>query len=211
MTWPRLYLVSPVTIKAGTLTDLVPELAHAGVDIIQLREKEMEAGDLLRAGAPLLSACRQARVPLVVNDRPDVALALGADGVHLGQNDLSVGLARRILGESVIVGRSTHAEREIDSELASPEKIDYLSVGPIEQTPTKPGRPGTGLGLVEYAARTASIPWFVTGGVNPESLPRMLEAGARRAVVVRAIVEASDPIAVAARLRELLDSVPVEH
>lgn len=211
MSWARLYLVSPATMKAGTLADLVSELTDAGVDIIQLREKEMEAGDLLRAGAPILSACREAGVPLIVNDRPDVALALGADGVHLGQNDLSVGVARRILGQSVIVGRSTHAEREIDSELAAPEIIDYLSVGPIQQTPTKPGRPGTGLGLVEYAARSAAIPWFVTGGINPESLPRVLEAGATRVVVVRAIVDASDPVETAARLREILDSVPVER
>lgn len=148
-------------------------------------------------------------MPLIINDRPDVALALGADGVHLGQNDLSAGAARQILGPDVIVGRSTHAPEEVDAELAAPDSLDYIAVGPVNPTPTKPGRPGTGLGLVEYAAGRAKLPWFVTGGMNPETLPEALEAGARRVVVVRAITEAVDPVKVTAQLRELLDAQPV--
>ena len=207
--FPRLYLVAPARIKAGLLADLVSELAQAGVDIVQLREKEMEAGDLLRHGEPLLAACRDAGVPLIVNDRPDVALALGADGVHLGQNDLPAAVARRILGPQVIVGRSTHAPEEVDAESASAAKLDYIAVGPVRETPTKPGRPGTGLDLVRYAAGRVDLPWFVTGGVNETTLPEVLEAGARRVVVVRAIADAADPVTASARLRRLLDETPV--
>lgn len=209
MTFARLYLVAPARLRAGDLAELIPELAAAGVDIVQLREKEMEALGLMRIGEPVLEACRGASVPLIVNDRPDIALALGADGVHLGQNDLPVAAARRILGGDALIGRSTHASEEIDEELASPDAIDYLAVGPVEETPTKPGRPGTGLGIVGYAAEHIHLPWFVTGGINAQTLPRALEAGARRAVVVRAIVDAPDPIAAARELRGLLDGVPV--
>ena len=207
--FPRLYLVAPARIKAGVLAEMVPELAAAGVDLVQLREKELEAGDVLRRGEPLLAACCAAGVPLVINDRPDVALALGADGVHLGQEDLPAEVARRILGEEAIVGRSTHAPEEIDAEIASTVRLDYIAVGPIEATPTKPGRPGTGLELVRYAAEHVNVPWFVTGGINEQTLPRALEAGARRVVVVRAIAEADDPVAAVAGLRRMLDATPV--
>lgn len=205
--FPLLYLVTPARMKSARAVDVLPELIDAGVDIVQLREaKEMEAGDLLRQGGPLLDVCRARGVPFIVNDRPDVALALGADGVHLGQNDLAPGVARRILGEKVLVGRSTHSEIEIDTELAWPDRVDYLAVGPVRATPTKPGRPGTGLGLLQYAAATARLPWFVTGGMNPDTLPEAIAAGAKRAVVVRALTEASDPPRVAAAMRSLLDA-----
>lgn len=207
--FPRLYLVSPARLRAGDLADLVPDLAGAGVDIIQLRDKEMEAGDLLSVGEPVRESCRGAGVPFIVNDRPDVALALDADGVHLGQNDLPASVARRILGEDVIVGRSTHAPEEVDRELASTIRLDYIAVGPVASTPTKPGRPGTGLELVTYASERAELPWFVTGGMSPDTLPAAMEAGARRIVVVRALVEADDPVEVAARLRGMLDERPV--
>ena len=206
--FPRLYLVAGETLAAGKLVDLLPELASAGVDLVQLREKEMEAGDLLRIGEPLLAACRAAKVPLIINDRPDVAAALGADGVHLGQNDLPVEPARRILGDDALVGRSTHARAEIDAEVASAETIDYIAVGPVHPTPTKPGRPGVGLDLVRYASRL-SLPWFAIGGINAFNLPQVLEAGARRIVVVRAITEAADPAAAAAELRAMLEAEPV--
>ena len=207
--FPRLYFVSPVRIKAGVLAEVIPELVSAGVDLVQLREKDMEAGDLLRWGEAVLAACRSAGVPLIVNDRPDVALALEADGVHLGQNDLAASVARRILGPRAIVGRSTHVAEEIDGELASAARLDYIAVGPVQATPTKPGRPGTGLDLVRYAASRVSLPWFVTGGMDSETLPAALEAGARRIVVVRAIKDADDPVEAAAHLRRMLDAHPV--
>jgi thiamine-phosphate pyrophosphorylase len=204
----RLYLVARASVGEHPLSDLIPELAAAGVDLVQLREKDMEAGDILRAGAPVRDACREAGVPFIVNDRPDVALALDADGVHLGQNDLPVEIGRRILGDA-IVGISTHAEDEIDTATAAQQRIDYVAVGPVHATPTKPGRPGTGLDLLRYAAGVVRVPWFVTGNMNAETLPEAMEVGARRAVVVRAITEAPDPVSAAAGLRALLDQYPL--
>jgi thiamine-phosphate pyrophosphorylase len=204
----RLYLVAPARLPTGALAELVPELAAAGVDIVQLREKELEAGDLFRVGEPISNACREAGVPFIVNDRPDVALALDADGVHVGQNDLPVPACRRIVGDAV-VGLSTHAEAEIDSALAASAGPDYFTVGPVYETPTKPGRPSVGASLVRYAARRATIPWFAIGGIDLPTLPEVIEAGARRIVVVRAITEAPDPVSAAAKLRKLLDATPL--
>ena len=199
----RLYLVAPERLGVRALHELVPELVAAGVDAIQLREKEMEAGDLLRAAAPILDACRSARVPFILNDRPDVALALGADGVHVGQNDLPVEHVRALLPDA-IVGWSTHARAEIDR--AAGQAIDYFAVGPVFETPTKPGRPSVGLDLVRYAAAQATHPWFAIGGIDTTNLDDVLEAGATRIVVVRAITEADDPPAAASALREVLEA-----
>ncbi len=200
-----LYLVAPARIAAGDVADLIPELAAAGVDLFQLREKELEAGDVLRLGRPLRDACRAAGIPFILNDRPDVALVLDADGVHVGQNDLPPDGARRILGPR-IVGLSTHAPDEVDAAVSQSHLLDYVAVGPVNETPTKPGRPGTGVSLVTRAAASVKLPWFVTGGMSEETLPAVLEAGARRIVVVRAISEAADPPAAAARLKEMLVS-----
>ena len=203
----RLYLVAPATLRAGPLADLVADLGAAGVDLIQLREKDMEAGDLLRVGRPVADASRDAGVSFVVNDRPDVALALDA-GVHLGQNDVPVAVARRILG-GAIIGVSTHSRDEIDDALAATEPIDYIAVGPVYETPTKPGRPAVGLELVQYAAHHAMLPWFAIGGIDSTNLAGVIDAGARRIVVVRAITEAPEPAAAAAGLRAQLDRVPL--
>jgi thiamine-phosphate pyrophosphorylase len=197
------YLVAPAQLRAGRLADLASELVEAGVGIVQLREKEAEAGDVIRMAEPVLAACRDAGVPFIVNDRPDIAMAIDADGVHVGQNDLPVTWARRIVGER-IVGLSSHAEREIDAALALGKDIDYLVAGPVHETPTKRGRRGTGLGLIRYAAERVDIPWFAIGGIDARTLPEVLEAGARRIVVVRAITEAADPPAAAAELHALL-------
>jgi thiamine-phosphate pyrophosphorylase len=204
----RLYLVARATLRGGPLADLVPDLAAVKVDLVQLREKGMEAGDVLRVGRPLADACRGAGVSFVVNDRPDVALALEA-GVHLGQNDLPVAVARRILG-GAIVGISTHSRGEIDDALTASEPIDYIAVGPVYETPTKPGRPAVGLDLVRYAAQNVTLPWFAIGGIDSTNLAGVMEAGARRIVVVRAITEAPDPAAAAAELRAQLDQVPLD-
>jgi thiamine-phosphate diphosphorylase len=199
----RLYLVAPARLTAGVLADLVPELAAAGVDVIQLREKEMEAGDLLRFGAPLAEACTAADVPFIINDRPDVALALGASGVHLGANDLPTSVGRAILGDT-IVGRSTHSIDDIAEALSSGP--DYIAVGPVHETPTKPGRPAAGIDLVRHAAGVVDIPWFAIGGIDESNLGEVQAAGATRVVVVRAITEAKDPVTSAARLAEMLGS-----
>jgi len=197
------YLVAPARLRAGLLADLVPELADAGVGIVQLREKEAEAGDVIRIAEPVLAACRDAGVPFIVNDRPDITLALDADGVHVGQNDLPPAWARRIVGER-IVGLSSHSESEVDSALRLGGDIDYLVAGPVYETPTKLGRPATGLDLIRYAARHVDIPWFAIGGINARTLPEVVAAGARRVVVVRAITESADPPAAAAELHALL-------
>lgn len=200
----RLYLVSGARLAAGDLADAVPDLAAGGVDLIQLREKDMETKDLLRAGEPVAAACRAAGIFFIVNDRPDVALALGADGVHVGQSDLPVEVARRVIGTG-IVGLSTHAPEEIDRAL-SQRGLDYVAVGPVHETPTKPGRTAAGLELVRYAAQNVEIPWFAIGGIDETTLPAVMNAGAGRIVVVRAITEASDPAAAAAGLRTQLDT-----
>lgn len=201
-----LYLVAPARLAAGDLAALIPELAAAGVDLVQLREKELEGGELLRVGMPVAEACRAASLPFIVNDRPDIAVLLEADGVHVGQNDLPPEAARRFVGDR-IVGLSTHAPEEIDAAVARID-LDYVAVGPVNATPTKPGRPGTGLSLVSYAAERIRLPWFVTGGMSEATVDPVLEAGARRVVVVRAITDATDPPAAAAKLKAKLLAVP---
>lgn len=196
----RLYLCTP---DRPDLADFVRACIAGGVDIVQLRDKVLDARPILDRAAIVQSVCAGAGVPFVLNDRPDLALALGADGVHVGQDDAPPALARRILGDDAIVGFSTHAPAELDA--AAGEPVDYVSTGPVNETPTKLGRPGTGLGYVRYAATSTPHPFFVTGGVTPDTLPAMLEAGARRFVVVRHLTEADDPEAAAAALRRLID------
>ena len=202
----RFYLVAEPHLRVGPLIDHLPGLIHAGVDVVQLRHKTMEAGDLIRWGTPLAAVCHDLRVPFIVNDRPDVALALGADGVHLGQNDVPVDVARRLYPRG-IVGWSTHTTEEVDVARTMPG-IDYFAVGPVNETPTKPGRPAVGLDLIRHAASEGQErPWFAIGGINHGNLSEVLEAGARRVVVVRAVTEAQDPIAAVAELRNRLDEV----
>lgn len=199
-----LYLVAPARLAAGDLADLVPELAEAGVDVVQLREKEAEAAAVLHVAEPVLLACRAAGVPLVINDRPDIALALGADGVHVGQNDLPIEFSRRFFGKG-IVGLSTHTPGEVDHALERSDLIDYFAVGPCYETPTKLGRPAAGLDLVRYAAdQHSALPWFAIGGIDAANLDEVIAAGARRIVVVRAITEADDPPTAAAQLKQRL-------
>ena len=202
-----MYLVAPARLAAGELAELVGEFAAAGVDLIQLREKEAEAADLLRLAGPVLEACKVAGVPFILNDRPDVALALRADGVHVGQNDLPIAFTRRFFGDGII-GLSTHAPGEVDRALGRSDLIDYFVVGPCFTTPTKPGRPAAGLELVRYAAEQhTTLPWFAIGGINESNLDEVITAGATRIVVVRAITEAVDPVAAAAALKKgLLDA-----
>lgn len=199
----RLYLVAPAQLRAGSLAELVPELAEAGVDLIQLREKEMEGLDLIRAGAPVAEACKAAGVPFVINDRIDVALALDADGVHLGMNDLSTKVARRMM-PAAFVGRSSHSQADLQHVLVH-EDPDLFAAGPVFETPTKPGRPAAGLGYIrEVAAAAPSVPWFAIGGIDEQNLDQVLGAGARRIVVVRAITESAAPAEAAGRLKRRL-------
>ena len=199
----RLYLVTGAREAEGDLEPFLEGVLGAGVDIVQLRDKEAEAADLLRWGRTFREAARHHGALFVLNDRPDVALALEADGVHVGQNDLSPAFARRLLGPDAIVGLSTHAPAEADT---APAEADYLCAGPVWETPTKAGRPAAGLEHVRHAAARVERPWFAIGGITVDNLPEVVAAGGRRIVVVRAITEAVDPAAAVRRLLERLPS-----
>ena len=200
----RLYLCTP---DRPDLASFLDACIAGGVDVVQLRDKVLDARPLLARARVAVEVCAAHGVPFILNDRPDLALECGADGVHVGQDDAPPALARRILGPGAIVGLSTHAPAELDA--ATGEPADYVSTGPVSPTPTKPGRPGTGLEYLRYAAGTARRPWFVTGGVTPETVGAMLDAGARRFVVVRWLTEAADPEKAARALREVIDRVPL--
>lgn len=201
----RLYLC---TADRPDLAEFVAACILGGVDVVQLREKHLDARPLIKRAELVGEVCRNERVPFILNDRPDLALAAGADGVHVGQDDIPPAVARSILGPGAIVGLSTHAPAEWSG--ASAEPVDYLSAGPVNPTPTKPGRAGTGLEYLSQVAATPAggpegIPWFVTGGVTPDSIPDMVRAGARRFVVVRYLTESADPEKAAARLCVAID------
>lgn len=185
------------------LADFVDNCIRGGVDIVQYRDKEADARAILKRGALVRDVCRSHGVPFILNDRPDLAFELGADGVHVGQDDCPVKTARRILGPNAIIGLSTHSQDDLIASEREP--VDYISVGPINPTPTKPGRPGVGLGYLRFAANESSVPFYVTGGVNPRSIGDLLESGATRFVAVRWLTEAIDPQAHAAELRRAID------
>ncbi|MFH9422732.1 thiamine phosphate synthase [Streptomyces sp. NPDC017529] len=196
----RLYLCTDARKRQGDLAQFLDAVLASGVDVVQLRDKGMEAGEELAHLEVFADACRRHGKLLAVNDRADVAHAIGSDVLHLGQGDLPVPAARAILGPDVLIGRSTHAESEVDAALAEPG-VDYFCTGPCWPTPTKPGRHAPGLDLVRYAAaQQPERPWFAIGGIDAGNLDQVLEAGARRVVVVRAITEAEDPGAATADL-----------
>ncbi|MGA4959244.1 thiamine phosphate synthase [Streptomyces lavendulocolor] len=196
----RLYLCTDARKRQGDLPEFLDAVLASGVDVVQLRDKGMEAGEELEHLAVFADACRRHGTLLAVNDRADVAHAIGSDVLHLGQGDLPVPAARAVLGDDVLIGRSTHAEAEVDAAVAEPG-VDYFCTGPCWPTPTKPGRYAPGLDLVRYAASLDQRrPWFAIGGIDAGNVDEVLDAGARRIVVVRAITEADDPAQAAAAL-----------
>jgi thiamine-phosphate pyrophosphorylase len=196
----RLYLC---TADRDDLLRFVGACIEGGVDVVQLREKDSTARRIVERGKELAELCSGLGVPFLINDRPDLAIECGADGVHVGQDDVSPGVARRILGDEAIIGLSTHAPAEVIASTVEP--VDYVSAGPVVATPTKPGRRGTGTDYISLAVRTAALPVFVTGGVSPETVAGIAAAGARHFVVVRYLTEADDPGAAARRLRDSID------
>ncbi|MGF1339917.1 thiamine phosphate synthase [Streptomyces flavovirens] len=196
----RLYLCTDARKRQGDLPAFLDAVLSSGVDVVQLRDKGMEAAEELEHLAVFADACARHGALLAVNDRADVAHAAGSAVLHLGQGDLPVPAARAILGDDVLIGRSTHAEAEVDAAVAE-AGTDYFCTGPCWPTPTKPGRHAPGLGLVRYAASLPTTrPWFAIGGIDAGNLDEVLDAGARRVVVVRAVTEADDPAAAAAEL-----------
>jgi thiamine-phosphate pyrophosphorylase len=200
----RLYLCTDSRAAQGDLAEFADAALRGGVDIIQLREKGLEARDELAALAVLGGAARRHGALLAVNDRADIALAADADVLHLGQDDLPVPWARRVVGDDVLIGRSTHDPAQAAAG-AIEAGADYFCTGPCWPTPTKEGRPAAGLDLVRSTAAEAHArPWFAIGGIDDARLDEVLAAGATRVVVVRAITEADDPEAAARRLRQRL-------
>ena len=189
----RLYLITPARVR---LSDFIEAAVRGGVDIVQIREKSLLDGELLGVLQEARDVTRRLGVPLVVNDRPDLAVLAEADYVHVGQNDLPVTAARRF---GLLVGQSTHAPAELDRADA-----DYAAVGPVYATPTKEGRPAVGLELVRHAAEHARLPWFAIGGIDATNVRDVVAAGAERIAVVRAIGNADDPERAAAELRAAL-------
>ncbi|WP_433801687.1 thiamine phosphate synthase [Actinomycetospora sp. CA-084318] len=200
----RLYLCTDSRAARGDLAAFADAALRGGVDVIQLREKGLEARDELAALEVLSDAAHRHGALVAVNDRADVALAAQAGVLHLGQDDLPVAVARRIVGDDVVIGRSTHDVDQARAGAAEPG-VDYFCTGPCWPTPTKPGRPAPGLDLVRATASSGTArPWFAIGGIDHDRLPEVLAAGATRVVVVRAITEADDPEAAARALADAL-------
>lgn len=195
----RLYLVIGPT-EGRDLFETVDAAIEGGVDIVQLRAKEAPDEWLIEAGSYLARRCHERRVLFIINDRPDLVEAIGADGVHIGQDDGTVAEARRLAGPSALVGLSTHAPDQLAR--AAADGADYAGVGPVHTTPTKPGRAATGYRYVWEASQQAELPWFAIGGIDEQTIDRTLASGAERVAVVRAIAEAEDPAAATARLAD---------
>jgi thiamine-phosphate pyrophosphorylase len=193
----RLYLVCDARPRA-----FLDAALRGGVDVIQLRDKALDDAELIAAARAFRAAADAAGALFVLNDRPDLTVEAGADGVHVGQADAPVDAARAVVGEERLVGLSTHSPAQLDRASG----VDYVAVGPIRATPTKPGRPAVGLEPVRYAAVHADVPFFAIGGIDPGNVHEAIAAGARRVVVVRAIAEAPDPEAAARALRRALDA-----
>jgi thiamine-phosphate pyrophosphorylase len=229
----RLYLVCEALPRGEEPEALLRAALNGGVDIVQLREKALGRDEIERSAQTFRRLCDTYSALFIVNDDPYLAKSCDADGVHLGQDDMPVEKAREILGPEMIIGLSTHTKEQLaatggvpdqadqrrrergvlrtraieDADMrqsGAPSGVDYVSVGPVWETPTKQGRPGVGLGLVEHAAASAPHPFFAIGGIDPANAAQVVAAGARRLGVVRAIRDAEDPAGVAEALRATL-------
>ncbi|HEX6229050.1 MAG TPA: thiamine phosphate synthase [Solirubrobacterales bacterium] len=198
----RLYFICEALPGGAEPEALLHAALTGGVDIVQLREKELDKDEIERSARTFRRLCDTYSALFIVNDDPYLARECGADGVHLGQDDMPAEEARGILGPEAIVGLSTHSPEQLAASASLP--VDYVSVGPIWETPTKEGRPGVGLGYVEHAASSAPHPFFAIGGIDPSNAGEVIAAGARRLGVVRAIRDSEDPAAGAEALRGAL-------
>jgi thiamine-phosphate pyrophosphorylase len=211
----RLYLVCETSPDASSAEASLPGLLRGaiegGVDIVQVREKHLPDEELVAVARTARSLCERHGALLIVNDHPHIAREVGADGVHVGQNDMPVAQVRELVGPELLIGLSTHAPGEIDAAGvdAAAGLVDYIGVGPVHTTPTKPGRAAVGLELVRYAAAHMSVPFFAIGGIDATNAPDAIAAGARRLCVLRALAAAPDPERAARELRAALDARPL--
>lgn len=198
----RLYVVTDARRAHGDLERFLNACVDGSADVLQLRDKTATEDELRAAADVFRRVCDRSGSLFVLNDLPGLAVQVGADGAHVGQDDVHPDHARTVMGPDLLVGRSTHSEQEVDA--VADEDVDYFAIGPVHETPTKQGRPAIGLDPVRWAARRAVVPWFVIGGMNSDTLPAAIEAGARRVVVVRCVTEAADAEAACWSLRRLL-------
>lgn len=195
-----LYLVTDAAVQGGSIEEFLASVIDAGVGMVQLRDKTLTDRELISNARRFAAACRENGALFIVNDRVDVAMLVGADGVHVGQDDVHPGDIRRVAGEDFIIGLSTHSPEQIDA--ANATTADYIGVGPIHETPTKAGRPAVGLELVRYAAAMAQKPFFAIGGIDPDNAGSVIAAGARSVSVLRSVAKSDDP---AGAVRALMD------
>lgn len=203
----RVYFVCDGRPNGGDPTPLLRAAMRGGAEIIQLREKAPRcAEELISLAEPFRRVAGEHGGLFILNDRPDLVAACGADGVHVGQDDMPVAEARSEAGPDALVGLSTHSAEQVEAagSAEGADRPDQISVGPVWETPTKEGRPSTGLELVEHASRAATLPWFAIGGIDTANIAEVAAAGAARVVVVRAIRDATEPEAAAAALRAAL-------
>ncbi len=197
LTQARLYLVCDERSDAFLHAAL-----RGGVDIVQLRMKDADDRRIIAAGERFAAVCAEHGALFILNDRPDLAVRVGADGAHVGQDDTAVQRARELVGADRLLGLSTHTPEQVGAAIG----VDYIGVGPVNETPTKPGRPAVGLALVRHASEHAGVPFFAIGGVTAQRVPELRSAGATRIAVVRAITEAADPTHAAGTLRAAIVS-----
>ena len=203
----RLYFVCEPWPNGSDPRPLLEAALANGADMIQLRAKDLDDDALVEAAVPFRAAADRHGALFLLNDRPDLVVACAADGAHVGQEDMRPTDASALLPPDSLLGLSTHSGEQIETahELGD-NAPDYISVGPIWETPTKPGRPPVGLALIDSAARTARLPWFAIGGIDPDNVGEVVAAGARRVVVVRAIRDADDPAAATRALRDAVEA-----
>jgi thiamine-phosphate pyrophosphorylase len=201
--WARLYFVCDALPGGRDPEALLNATMASGAGMIELRDREHPRGAIERSGQTFRRLADTYSALFIVNDDPYLAMELNADGVHVGQDDMDPAEARRIMGPDAIIGLSTHSREQIDA--AGSQPVDYISVGPIWETPTKEGRPATGLELIQTAAEIAPIPWFAIGGIDATNVDQVVAAGAERICVVRAIRDADDPRAATAALFDAVD------
>jgi thiamine-phosphate pyrophosphorylase len=207
--WARLYFVCDARPHGDHPEAILNAAMAAGAWIVELRDREQPKNVIERSGRTFRRLANTYGALFIVNDDPYLARELSADGVHLGQDDMDPVEARRIMGADAIIGLSSHSREQIEAASSAP--VDYISVGPIWETPTKEGRPATGLELIRTAAEIAQKPWFAIGGIDPDNVGQVVEAGAKRICVVRAIRDASDPRAAATALFDAVDPAAREE